>query len=283
MQPERTGPNVLTLRHPVVEAGWSQRYLLIADVHLDSPYCDRRLLRRHLDEARETGAGVLCIGDLLDAMGGRNDPRRSKSETRGELSQDNYLDLVVDEATSLLEPYREQLVMLADGNHETAIRRNLETDLLERICRALNVQHMGYSGWVRFMFAARNGGGHRSTRRLFFHHGYGGGGEVTKGVIQTARRAVWLPDADIVATGHIHEAHLLELRRQRLLDSGRERVDSQWHVCLPTYKQEPSVGSGYHAEKGRPPKPLGGWWLEWRWDATQEQPGSVTMSIARAT
>lgn len=277
---ERTGRNVITLRHPTVGAGWTQRYLLIADVHLDNPHCQRNLLRRHLEEAKNSGAGVMCIGDLLDVMGGRSDPRRSKTGTKDDHNDDSYLDRVVDDAVSFLEPYRANLVMLADGNHETAIRRNLETDLLARVCRDLGTQHMGYSGWVRYMFE-QVGGGHRTQRRMYYHHGAGGGGEVTRGVIGTNRRAVYLPDADLVVTGHIHESWQVEIVRHRLTNGGQERRDSQLHAQLPTYKDEFALEGGYHIEKGRPPKPLGGWWLQFAYDVAA--PGYVGTTLQRAT
>lgn len=278
---ERTGPNVLTLRCPDVEAGWSQKLLLIADVHFDSPLCDRRLLTRHLDEAKHYAAGIMCVGDWFDVMGGRADPRRSKTGTANQHNVDSYLDAVVDESAEYLSPYQGNLLMMADGNHETAIRRNVEVDLLEHLCRALQVQHMGYCGWVRCLFERKGVRGSRTQRRMWYHHGAGGGGEVTKGVIGTARRAVYLPDADVVVTGHIHEAWQLELVRYRLSDGGMERKDSQLHIQLPTYKDEAMVGGGYHIEKGRPPKPMGGWWLEFGYDRTR--PGEVGLSVQRAT
>lgn len=281
MHCERTGPNVLTLRHPVVEAGWSQRYLLIADVHFDNPLCDRRLLTRHLDEAKRIGAGVMCFGDWFDVMGGRNDPRRSKTGTANQHNVDNYLDAVVDESAEYLSPYQGNLLMMADGNHETLIRKNVEVDLLEHLCRALQVQHMGYSGWIRMMFERAGARGSRSQRRMWYHHGSGGGGAVTKGVIATNRRAAMISDADIVVSGHVHEAWCLEIVRHGLSDGGNERLSTQLHVSLPTYKQEWDLAGGWHMERGAPPKPLGGWWLDLHFDGTQ--PGNVNMCVQRAT
>ena len=280
MHCERTGRNVLTLRHPVVEPGWTQRYLLIADVHFDNPLCDRRLLRRHLDEARESGAGVMCFGDWFDAMGGRSDPRRSKTGVRDAHNADNYLDLIVDDSAEFLEPYAAHLVMMSDGNHEASIRKNIEVDLLDHLCRRLQVQHMGYSGWVRLMFE-RPGGGDRTQRRLWFHHGSGGGGPVTRGVIATNRRAAMVSDADIVVSGHIHEAWQVEVPRHGLSNGGHERRSTQLHVSCATYKDDWTLEGGWHMERGAPPKPLGGWWLELAYDYAQ--PGHVGVGVRRAS
>ena len=273
---ERTSDEVLTVRHTGINAGWEQRYLLISDVHFDSPHCDRKLLTKHLEQAKAVGAGVLCIGDWFDAMQGKNDKRASKDAIRSDNAHSNYFDSLVDRSNDYLLAYRDSIVLLADGNHETAITKHNETDILERLCRQLNTVHMGYSGFVRFMFQGEVS--HRSSRRLYFHHGSGGGGPVTKGVIQTNRRASSV-DADIFVSGHIHEAWAVENIMVKLLDSGRIYLATQTHVQLPTSKQEYGA-NGYHMEKGRPPKPLGGYWLIFCHDSTQ--PGNVGYRLERA-
>lgn len=274
---ERTNDEVLTIKHADIAAGWEQRYLLISDVHFDSPHCDRKLLTKHLEQAKAVSAGVMCIGDWFDAMGGKNDRRASKSTTRDEDTVDNYFDSLVYNSAKYLEPYTDNLVMLSQGNHETAILKHNETDLLERLCRELGCQCMGYSGWVRLLNVGKGGGG-RSQKRMHFHHGSGGGGPVTKGVIQTNRRAASI-DADIYVGGHIHEAWAVENVVAKLNEKGRTYFNTQHHVQLPTYKQEYGT-SGYHIEKGRPPKPLGGYWMVFSWDSTQA--GNVGLRFERA-
>lgn len=272
---ERTSPECLTLRHHPIVVGWSQRYLLISDVHYDSPHCDRKLLTKHLDQARDNNAGIICFGDLFDVMQGRNDKRGSKSDVRPEYTGSNYYDLVVEDIADYLAPYRDNIVMLSNGNHETAILRHQETDLLARLCKQLGCQHGGYAGFVRLM--QRAGTGCRNSITLYYHHGSGGGGPVTKGVIQSNRRAASV-DADIYVSGHIHESWLVENVMVKLLGSGRVEHRTQYHVQLPTYKQEWDI-NGYHTERGRPAKPLGGYWLVLEYD--RDAPGRATYRIER--
>jgi predicted phosphodiesterase len=274
---ERTNADVLTIRHNDIALGWEQRYLLIADVHWDNPHCDRKMLDRHLTEALERNAGILCFGDWFCAMQGKYDKRSNKESIRPEHKTGNYIDSIVDTAADYLKPYSERFLMLSDGNHETSIRSHLETDLLARLCQQASIQHMGYSGFVRFMFQRK--AGMRSTRRLYFHHGAGGGGPVTKGTIQTNRRAASV-DADIFVSGHIHESWALENVIVKMNDSGQVTLSTQTHVQLPTYKQEFNMQGGFHIEKGRPPKPLGGWWLVFHYDPSQ--PGHVGYRLERA-
>jgi len=83
------------VRMSVTGSDWRQRFLLISDIHIDSPHCDRKLLRRHLDEAKGDGAGVLIFGDLLDVMQGRDDRRSSKADLRDDYKSGAYFSDVV--------------------------------------------------------------------------------------------------------------------------------------------------------------------------------------------
>ena len=279
---EQTSRDVVTLRHAGVSAEWSQRYLLLADVHFDSPHCNRRLLRSLLQEAQETGAGVFCFGDWFDAMQGRDDRRGDKSDLLPKYKAGDYVNRLVDDSAEFLVPFAGSIVFLADGNHETSIKRHLEVDILLLLAGRLNVAKMGYSGFVRFLFS-RTGKGHHSggnTRRvMFFHHGSGGGGEVTKGVMRAQRQSAWVGDADIFVGGHVHEQWALWGERLRLSATGQVYRDSVLHLCLPTLKDEFELSGGYHVEKGRPPKPTGAYWLEFRHDSAEH--GRVDFDVAR--
>ena len=144
-----------------------------------------------------------------------------------------------------------------------------ETDLTDRLCAALrqgggNVFAGGYTGWVRFMF---NRGGHRQSRRLWYAHGWGGGGSVTINTIQAANRMpMMVDDTDIILTGHVHEAWVAEKVRTSLNDAGRIKNRTLYVVQTPTYKNDYGTGAGgWHVQTGKPPKPLGAWWLRWTW------------------
>jgi hypothetical protein len=278
LQPlKRLGPTSHSL--PVsykLSSDWQQWILLLADLHWDNPHCDRALLKHLLDEAALRGAGVLVLGDLFCAMQGKWDPRSVKSDVRPEHQTGDYLDSLVRTATDWHAPYAQNILLASPGNHEASILKRHETDLIGRFCERLNDHHGGvcqpgtFAGWVLFRLEnERPGGGtgNRQTIRLHYDHGYGGGGPVTRGVIQTNRRAVYLPDADIVVSGHIHESWVVEIARERISDMGKPLMDTQTHICLPTLKEEYLDGDGWHRHTGKPPKPLGGWWIRLRWSA----------------
>jgi hypothetical protein len=101
--------------------------------------------------------------------------------------------------------------------------------------------------------------------KLHYHHGYGGGGPVTRDVIQSARKAVYLPDADIVWSGHTHDSWLLPIERLRLSENDNPYTDRQSHVKTAGYKRSHMQNAGWEIERGMNPKPVGAYWLRLFW------------------
>lgn len=239
--------------------GWELWILLTSDWHWDNPKCDRKTLKRHLDQAKERNAKIIITGDLFCAMQGKYDKRSNKSSLRPEHQTDNYLDSLVDTAAEFLEPYKDHIVMISPGNHETAIQGRHETDLIARLCEKLGVNKMAYSGWV--VFKMRCNAQRVRALNLSYHHGYGGGGPVTKDIIQASRKAVYTPDADVVVSGHTHDSWIFEIPRVRLKANGEQEVEYQTHIKTGNYKDEYTCGGGWAVEKGMPPKKIGSVWM----------------------
>jgi len=240
----------------------------MADVHFDSAVCDRTALKEDLDKAKNQDALICVFGDWFDAMQGRFDPRRSMDELRPEYRREDYYDFVVKDSARFLEPYKNNILVMARGNHETSVLRHANTDLMDRLIYELNrdivfedhIQIGGYGGWIRFMILLFN---HRTSVKIKYFHGSGGEAPVTRGVIQTNRQAVFLPDADVVVNGHNHHEYILPITRERISNKGNPFFDLQWHIRIPGYKQSYGDGtSGWDVTRGGVPKPIGSVWLD---------------------
>jgi hypothetical protein len=265
MKTQKKGP-VLSV-YDSVFTGWEQWYLLVSDVHHDSALCNRDLELTHLKKAKDKNARILYFGDFFDAMQGRFDPRRSMEELRPEYRRNNYYDLLVQDAAKFLSPFASNILIFGQGNHETSVIKNTGTDLLNRLVYELNqttgshIEMGGYGGWIRFMISTHTGVPHASLKMKYFH-GAGAEAPVTRGVIQTNRQAVYLPDADIVVNGHNHQSYYVPISRERLSNKGNPYFDIQHHIRIPGYKQEYADGSGgWNVEKGGVPKPIGAVWM----------------------
>lgn len=258
--------------------------LLRSDAHHDNPHSDNAMEKRHLEQALKRQAFILDNGDAFCAMQGKGDPRASKDDIKEEHKGGNYLDKLVDSYAEWLKPYAENILVMGKGNHETAVYKHRETDLTQRLVNSLNgktnskIQCGQIANWIGIRGRCTSDKRSRSqgTIWLYMFHGAGGGGPVTKGVIGANRMGVVLPDANIVATGHTHDHWILPNARARITSDGSEYIDEQLHIKIPTYKNEYGVGdSGFHMEKGRPPKPLGAVWIKFYLGTRQELKGSV--------
>ena len=244
-------------------ADWHQDFLLTSDRHHDNAHSNHRLELIHLEGAVERDAGILDIGDLFCAMQGKYDRRSDLSQCRPEHREGRYLDSLVETAAEFFEPYADRWVLLAPGNHEGSILKYHETDLTERLAERFRLKGSpvicgSYAGFVRFRVQL---GGRSISRVMYYIHGHGGGGLMTHGVLNTRRRQSFLPDADIVWSGHTHDAWNVRLSRAHLTPAGTVRLDDVHHLSTPGYKDEFTPLEGWHVERGAPPKPLGAAWL----------------------
>jgi len=241
---------------------WTQWLLLRSDAHHDSLHCNRGLEKKHLDEAKAKDALILDGGDLFDAMQGRFDPRRNLDDVRPEHKTGRYYDAILDDAVEYYRPYADNWLLLAKGNHESSVYKNINTDLTSRLQAGMGGKSVigGYGGWVIFYFNAYHT---RSSMKIKYFHGAGGEAPVTKGVIQTNRQAVYLPDANVVWNGHNHNEYTITQKRERITTKGELYFDLCHFVRTPGYKDDYANGTGgWEVERGMMPKPQGAVWLQ---------------------
>jgi hypothetical protein len=243
-----------------------QDFLLLSDAHFDHPKCDRKLLKKHLDQARDKNARILINGDFFCLMQGKFDPRGSKKDVRPEYATGNYIDLVIEDAVDFLSPYADLIDVIGYGNHETNIIKRLETDPIQRTVDLINykngtsVHTGGYGGWIVANFNPRNNT--TVSYKIKYFHGSGGGGPVTKNTIGHQRLDAMIDGADCIWVGHTHDSWSMTIVVETLSSSFKTLQKEVLHVQTPAYKNEYEDGNGgWHIERGAPPKPLGGMWL----------------------
>ena len=271
----------------VPSADWEQYFLLVSDAHIDNAHSDRSMFDRHMRLCRERNARWLSNGDFLCLMQGKADNRADTSACRPEHQRGRYLDAVINTTADYIAPHADMALLFAPGNHENSVKRRCETDMNERLVEAAKVHNKecnayagSYANWVRFLVRQR---GRRQlvggSVVMYMHHGYGGGGPVTRGVIQTSRMAVYLPDADIIWTGHTHDEWIMPIQRARLSPHGRPYLDRTMHVRSPGYKDEFSEQNGWAVERGMPPKPKGALWLRFYMENIRNHNGMPTRTL----
>lgn len=271
---EEISPTVHRMRIKYVNnMDWKFRILCTSDEHLDHVDSDHYLIKKHLEEAKKHHYPNIKMGDLFCAMQGKKDPRKSRLALRECLNdKEEYFDSVVEYGFDFLKPYAKEYAFQALGNHETAIISHNETNLLNRLITRLKFLDSpvclgGYSGWIKLQFTHETTGAQRQSINIRYMHGAGGSAPVTKGMIKTNRRAVSFPDADIILSGHTHEAFVAPITREKISDHGKIFKSEQLHVQIPSYKDETTgKAAGFAVEREFPLKPVGAYWLEFWYD-----------------
>jgi len=245
-----------------------QWFLLQSDVHADSVYCNKKLLKQHLKKAEERDARILIAGDLFDAMQGAKDPRRSYKELKKALKTDAYFDAVLDDVWSVYEPYAKLLAVVGYGNHEYAVTRHNGTDLINRFvgrCREAGAQTAvgGFGTWVRFSTYRESQATPADTVWMYAMHGAGGTeSPVTRGVIQTNRQGVYLKNVDVVWNGHNHNAYIVPIANVHPTNKDAIKQDITWFLRTPGYQDGYDDGiDGWAVSRGMMPKPMGAIWM----------------------
>ena len=242
-----------------------------SDVHFDSKNCHRDLFKKHLTHTQEKEGLCFIYGDLFDVMGTWRDPRSKPSDIRPEyFSQKPYLDSVVEDAFEFLRPFKNTVVLIGRGNHETNIQRRHDTDILDRLAFMLRgdggvTVTGGYSGYVIYNF--RFSKNYNSTNRLAYHHGGGGNASRSKGILHSQIDAMMYSDADVIVSGHdhnkLHDPSNVSFSCDAKGNIKHRRID--W-IKLGSYKRDdetPLMG-GYEVEKKYTPKAMGGYFMEFK-------------------
>jgi len=256
--------------------GAEQWILLRSDAHHDSKHCRRDMELRHLKQAVDRNAIVLDLGDTLDLMQGKSDKRSSKSSLRSGLLATNYFDRVIAEASEFYaQPYggrqlSDQIVLVAQGNHESAWLSHHECCPTENLVRAIKglspnsqIGAGAYGGYVHLRFKAHNT--HRSYT-IRYAHGCSNGGQMTMGALDIRRMNSWIRNADMIAVGHTHDSMIAAAPWEQLVTqngSYRIEIGESPFVRCGTYKDEwtGGQGMGWAVERGMGPKPLGAKWI----------------------
>ena len=270
--------------------GWEQYFLLVSDIHYDAIGCDRKLIKKHLDQAVERNAGIFLLGDTVDLMQGKKDKRAAKHALRPNYMFDDYLGAVMEDAAKFLAPYAQNIMFISQGNHELGYKKHHEIDPLSILATHIKADTgirpiiAPYTGWMQFKCEFDSGtGGRRKTVRLKYHHGTGtGGAVVTKGAINS-NRAVSMAEADVYVRGHIHTRFSMQMPYERISANGTI-IEDQNRIYLQTgcYVTDYKNGDSWSQQRGFGSPALGGYWLRLYCDNTSD-PNRLIKYIAYPT
>lgn len=240
---------------------------VLSDVHFDSQYCHRKFLRQRLDACAQDARPFILLGDFVDAMCGRKDPRGDKEMIRQEYLKGNYWQAVAKDAANELRPYRDLLACYLLGNHETAPMKHNEINMQQMILEYLfdndtervNLVTGDYESFMQVRMTTEKGvpSQHTQNYNIWLYHGSGGNSPVTKGAIQRQRKKVHRHGFDLYLQGHIHQEGGDTDQIEMLGRSGRVIQKTIHSHHIPCLKDERGKRTGWAVEKGYMSGPIG--------------------------
>jgi predicted phosphodiesterase len=258
-------------------ADWQQSILVLSDVHSDSTKFHQDYYHCFMQQAIRTNSLIIINGDFYDAMSGPDDKRGARQMLRDPLTRKSYFDDLVREGVKLLDPYKHNIAVMVEGNHESKVRDKHGTDLIERTVGVLNAQGASigsgkYAGWLELAFTTETDQ-RTADINLVYHHGSGIGSES-----KMIQKCGEYPDGDLFIYGHFHRHFSHRLNRIRKTGTGQIYHDEQLILGVPGLKDDtiddqstPQIGlggnasEGWSVENGHRSKPLGAWWVDFTW------------------
>jgi len=182
---------------------------LVGDIHCGTIHCAEDEIRSKVQEIKSNPQALwLGMGDYAEwitPFDKRWDP--SQKAVASWLEQDNIAECQRKWIKKLFEPIRKQCIGLLYGNHEESIRHCNHDNVLKNVCDDLELENLGYSCFVDFIFR-REGSKEAHQIRGAFTHGTGNA-RTDSGKVNYLARFMSDFDAQLYGYAHTHTIYML--------------------------------------------------------------------------
>jgi predicted phosphodiesterase len=246
----------MVIRESVIpyKYGETIRIRPLTDLHAGNTLCDLRAAKAFIQDAPE-GCYFVGLGDLMDMVIAGDVKRYQKSAVEGD--GDDVVDQQIEVVEKLLDPVKDRILGLGEGNHEANITKRCGTNPMARLTKSLGVPFLGYS-WLLKLKLSEDGARVR-TVVIRGHHGWGGGSRTQGADLSKYARDVGYWDADIFLYGHVHRKQTDEVPRLGLAGKKLISKPKLFGICgtfLKTYSEGETAS--YSERAGYPPVTVGG-------------------------
>lgn len=177
----------------------------IGDTHIGSPVCDFEEIKRTVRYVRESpDRYVILHGDFID-----NGIPGSKTDVLG---QTMTMQDQIDMAVQLLDPIKDRVLCILDGNHEERTKRAAGIDITSFMAFRLGIEEVYSTGTGAVLLDLKFGKGARSGVKTASHHftvvvAHGARSGVSVGSAATGLEGLQkiIVNADLYVIGHTHK------------------------------------------------------------------------------
>lgn len=218
---------------------------------------DEKSFYKTLDWIQENECFVILMGDYGECINAK-DPRHDYNALDSDYATPDkqYRKTLED-----LEPIKDKVLFMLDGNHESSFWRRHNHNYTAWVAHDLGVPYLGISGYLLFKFWRKTGKGYsRRTLEAYAHHGYAGGrtaGYQVK-VIHDMKKV--FPSAHMYLMGHNHQLGEALPRTYLYVDKRTEQIRAftQHFFFTGSYIKGHEKGRGSYVEaRAYPPTMIG--------------------------
>lgn len=243
------------------------RIAWFADIHFDSHYTNRKLLKQHLNKCLETNTYIILGGDLLDLMQGKNDPRSNKTELKNKYNSNDYINKIINDITNFLQPYKHLILLILKGNHDLKYTEKYGIDTIDLIGDKLNIKTGSYSNYIRLNFELGSGKGGYKSFLIYHSHSSGSIGMRSKGTLAIDILAGKYPDADIYVTEHSHSSFIIPISVERLDRFNKIKYETKYFLQVPSYEESwKDNRNNWWNQTNKGPRPIGHYLMEFNYN-----------------
>lgn len=175
------------------------KILALSDMHIGDPLCNYKRIKEVLEEIKVSeNTYVILNGDLIN-----NSTKNSVGNVYcDDLTPTEQILRVCD----LLEPIKDKILVIAQGNHERRTEKDDGVDILRLASKQLGIEDRYSNGWW-YLYLTLGLNEKKKDRQMMYTitgtHGYGGGrknGGKINNLVEMSDKVI----ADVYVMGHTH-------------------------------------------------------------------------------
>lgn len=172
------------------------KVLSLSDLHIGDELCNLRLIKAVLEEVKNSNDTFIILnGDLIN-----NSTRNSIGNVYNDMSPMESIVMLCD----LLEPVKERILCITNGNHELRSMKEDGIDIVRLVARQLGIEDRYSEGWwYLYLTLGMGNKGRPVMYTLTGVHGYGGGrknGGKINNLVEMSDKVI----ADVYVMSHTH-------------------------------------------------------------------------------
>lgn len=170
----------------------------ISDVHIGDKTSNLKAFRDTLERIKcEPNTFTILNGDLCNIA-----LKNSKSDVYSDelTPMEQVLQII-----NFLEPIKDKILVMSNGNHEDRITKDTSIDVLYLVAKQLHLEQVySPSWWYLYLSFGKTNKGRPALYTISGYHGFGGG-STTGGKANKVKKMSQVVLADVYLMSHVHE------------------------------------------------------------------------------